>query len=227
MLLPYWYWTDEDPRWSDLASPSRAGVLLSLRHYARVVARLGEAFRDNSGSEIARNREHPGAQELIWGLGDYPVTPEAHMRNVRRLGAECLREAEHALTNVKKNRESAVAPYNSMKAYELLTDYYERKVLAATSALIYGFGGPDSYRREAERLGDEAVERYQAAIHFIWETIDRKTGNIKGRWLEGKALTLPELIERERRERAELPALVAWSKRPTPDASKKGTGPRD
>jgi hypothetical protein len=225
LLLPYWYWTDEDPRWSDLASPSRAGVLLSVRHYAKVVARLGEQFRDNNGTEIAQNREHPGAQELLWGLGDYPVTPEAHMRNVRRLGAECLSEAERALKSVKDNRESAISAYNYMKAYNLLTDYYQRKVLCAVSALIYGFGGPDSYKRNAERLGDEAFQSYKAAIEFIWETIDRKTGNIKGRWLDGNVLTLPELIEHERRERAGLAALFGWSKRPTLDASKKGAGP--
>jgi hypothetical protein len=225
LLLPYWYWTDEDPRWSYLASPSRAGMLLSLRHYAKVVAKLGEAFRDNSGADIARNRAHPGAQELIWGLGDYPVTPEAHMRKIRRLGATCCGEAEQALKSVKKNRESALAVYSSMKAYKLLTDYYECKVLAATSALIYSFGGPETDRREAEKRGDEAVERYEAAITFIWENIDRKTGKMKGRWLDGKALTLPELIERERRERASLAELFGWSKRPTPEASKQEAGP--
>ena len=65
-------------------SPARGGVLLPPRYYARVVAELGEQFRDNSGADGAKNREHPGAQELMWGLGDYPVTPEAHMRLVRR-----------------------------------------------------------------------------------------------------------------------------------------------
>jgi hypothetical protein len=226
LLLRYSYWTDEDPRWSYLASPSRAGVLLSLQHYAKVVARLGDQFRDNSGSDFARNREHPGAQELTWGLGDYPVTREAQMRKVRRLGAICASETEEALKCVKKNHASARGVADYMKAYKLLTDYYEAKGLAARSALIYAFGGPDSDRREAERLGDEALERYGAAINFIWEAIDRKTGTIKGRWLDGKSLTLPELIERERRERASLPVLFAWTKCPTADALKKETGPR-
>ena len=214
LLLPYWYWTGEDPRWSDMVSPARAGVLLSPRHYARVVAALGEQFRDNSGAEAAKNRERPGAQELMWGLGDYPVTPEAHMRQVRRLGQKCLDEAEEGLRRVKKNRAEAVAVYNYMKAYKLLTDYYERKVLAATAALIYSFGGPKSTKEEAEKFADEAVQRYELAIRFVWEAIDRKTGNIKGRWLDGKALTLPELIDREKRERKELPGLFGWTKRP-------------
>jgi hypothetical protein len=229
LLLPYWYWTGEDPRWSELASPARGGVLLPPRYYARVVAALGEQFRDNSGADGAKNRDHPGAQELLWGLGDYPVTPEAHMRQVRRLGNECLEEAAAGLERVKKNREEAAAVSNSMKAYKLLADYYERKVLAATAALVYRFGGPEARKEEAERLADEAVERYEVAINFFWEAIDRKSGKIKGRWLDGKALTLPELIDREKRERKELPALFSWAKRPRPDAATgpgKGAGPR-
>jgi hypothetical protein len=165
----------------------------------------------------------------MWGLGDYPVTPEAHMRQVRRLGKECSEEAQKGLARVKKNRADALAVANYMKAYQLLTDYYERKVLAAAEALIYGFGGPESSKRAAEKYADEAVRRYEAAINFLWEAIDRKSGKIKGRWLDGKALTLPELIEREKRERKELATLFAWVKRPKADVSKgteKGTGPR-
>jgi hypothetical protein len=229
LLLPYWYWTGQDPRWSDLASPARAGVLLPPRYYARVVAAFGEQFRDNSGADGARNRDHPGAQELMWGLGDYPVTPEAHMRQVRRLGQECLGEAEEGLKRVKKNRDEAAAVYNSMKAYKLLTDYYERKVLAATAALVYGFGGPEASKGEAEKFADEAVERYEVAVNFLWEAIDRKSGKIKGKWLDGKALTLPELLDREKRERKELPALFSWARRPRPEGASgpgKGTGPR-
>lgn len=114
------------------------------------------------------------------------------------------------------------------KPNKLLTDYYERKVLSASAALIYGFGGPESCRREAEKFGDEAVQCYEKAATFIWETIDRKAGKIKGRWLDGKALTLPELIDRERRDRKQLATLFAWSKRGTPGGGAiegKGTGP--
>jgi hypothetical protein len=209
LLLPYWYWTEEDPRWSYLASPSRAGILLPLRHYAKVVARMGTAFRDNSGADPTRNREHPGAQELTWGLGDYPITPEAHMCGVRRLGETALGEAEAALKSVKKNREQAEDVLNRMKAYKLLADYYEQKVLAATCALIYAFGGPAEYRAEAEKHADQAVALYERAMTFLWEKVDRKRGEIKGRW-GGKAMTLPELIEHEKKERKELPKLFQW-----------------
>jgi hypothetical protein len=156
--------------------------------------------------------DHPGAQELIWGLGDYPTTPEAHARKIRHLGEQCWREAEQALKTVKKNKDGATAVFNSMKAYNLLTDYYERKILAAVSALIYSFGGGRENRADAERLADEAVARYETAMHFIWEQIDKKTGNVKARW-GGRQWTLPELIENERKERAQLATLFNWSER--------------
>jgi hypothetical protein len=212
LLLPYWYWTEEDPRWNDLASPARAGVLLPVRHYAKVVARLGDAYRDNSGADAAKNREHPGAQELIWGLGDYPITPEAHLRTVRQLGETALREAEAGLKAVQRNREEAEAVRDQMQAYQLLTDYYERKVLAAVCALVYGFGGRPAYRAEAEAHADEAVARYERAITFLWEKLDRKRGAIKGRW-GGKTMTLPELIEHEKKERTELAKKFKWHER--------------
>ena len=226
MLLPYWYWTDDDPRWNELVSPARAGVLLAVRSYAQVVARLGPQFRDNSGSDSAKNREHPGSQELIWGAGDYPTTPEAHMRNVRRLGEEALREAELGLGAATIHRDDAQVVYNFMKAYKLLTDYYERKVLAAVAALIYQFGGGAAYRTDAERLADEAVERYRIAITFIWEAIDKKSGTMKGRWLGGKIYTLPELIEREKDERRQLPVLFNWPTSGSRTSGSKNPGGR-
>jgi hypothetical protein len=210
LLLPYWYWTDEDPRWSTFTSPTRAGILLPLRYYAKVVARLGPQFRDNSGANFEKNREHPGSQELMWGLGDYPTTPEEHMRAIRKLGEDCLREADAGLKTVKTNREESQKVYQFMKAYKLLTDYYEAKVLAATAALIYGFGGGPEYRTEAERLADDAVQRYTVAINFIDEAIDTKRGAMRGRWLDGKSYSLPELIDREKAERQQLARLFQW-----------------
>jgi hypothetical protein len=212
LMLPYWYWTEEDPRWSTFASPARGSTLLPLRYYARAVARFGPGFRNNTGADPAKNFEHPGAQELIWGLGDYPTTPEAHMRKIRLLGEACLREAEEARKTVRKNAEEADAVTYFMKGYKLLADYYEKKVLAAVAALLYSFseGRDPASRREAERLADEAVERYATAITFIWERIDQKRGNIQARGLGGKLFKLPELIENERRERAQLAALFHW-----------------
>jgi hypothetical protein len=174
-----------------------------------VVARLGDMFKDNDGTDYRRNTDHPGAQELIWGLGDYPITPEQHVRKIRQLGEICFQEAEAALKTVRANQDEARAIYHYMKAYQLLTDYYAAKVNAAVSALIYSFGGPAKYRQEAERLGQEALSNYRTAITYIWENIDRKSGQIKARW-NGKEMTLPELIANEQQEQEQMSRQFHW-----------------
>ena len=131
------------------------------------------------------------------------------MRGVRRLGESCLAHAESALKTARTNKAEAREVYNYMKAYKLLADYYERKVLAAVAALVYGFGGGPSYRAEADKLADETVARYTTAIQFIWEEIDQKKGSIKGRG-NGKTYTLPELIDHEKQERAQLAKSFKW-----------------
>ena len=45
-----------------------------------------------------------------------------------------------------------------MKAYQLLSRYYERKVAAAVAAEIYAHSHKGGDRMEAERLADEVVE---------------------------------------------------------------------
>jgi hypothetical protein len=212
LMLPYWHWTQEDPRWGYLTSPARSADLLPLRHYARVVARHGDRFRDNDGADISRNTDHAGAQELIWGLTRYPTTPEAHMRHLRSLGDECAAEAERAMAHVRTNREEAQRLSDYMKAYQLLTRYYEQKVLAATAACIHEFGGGPRYRDEALAHADAAVERYQEAIGFIRDRIDRGSGSVRGRW--GRSFSLEELIDHERGERQRLPELFHWPQGP-------------
>ena len=208
LTLPYWHWTLEDPRWGYLTSPARSADLLPLRHYARVVAMHGERFRDHNGADPARNSEHPGAQELIWGLTRYPTTPEAHMRHLRRLGDECAAAAGRAMPHVRTNRDEAQRLADSMTAYQLLTRYYEQKVLAATAACVHGFGGGPRYRDDALQHADAAVAAYEQAIAFIRDRIDRGTNTIRGRW--GRSLSLDELIEQERAERKRLPELFRW-----------------
>ncbi len=118
----------------------------------------------------------------------------------------------------------AWVPHDLGVSRQLLLPYWywtgESKVLAAVSALIYGFGGPESSKNDAEKLADEAVERYKLAGQFIWEAIDKKSGGIKGRWLDGMPMTLPELIEREKQEREQLPRLFGWDSRLESDAAK-------
>jgi len=188
LILKYWHWSTQNLKFSHFASPAKGAALLPLRHYARVVARYGARFRDNDGSVYKQQHDaagaalqgHTGAQELIWGHIDYQVTPEAHMRKVRQYGATCLREAEAGMPLVKTNVDQAQRLFNEMKTYKLLTDYYERKVLAAVSALIYSFGGDPQEKERAEKLADETVELYQVAADFMWEHLDNKSGQIRG-----------------------------------------------
>lgn len=209
LMLPYWHWSLEDPRWGHFTSPSRGAGLLPLRHYAQVVARHGERFRDNSGSDREKNTDHPGAEELIWGLTRYPTTPEAHMRTVRRLGEECARHASEAARAAKRGLEEAARLEAYMEAYRLLTVYYERKVLSTIAALIHGFGGAARDREDAERLAGESLALYREAMDFLWERIDGKRGQIRARW-GGKTFTLPELVENEARERGRLAQIFRW-----------------
>ena len=42
-----------------------------------------------------------------------------------------------------------------------------------------------------------------------WEDIDKRSGKITGRW-DGRTLTLPQLIEREKKEKSQLAELFNW-----------------
>jgi hypothetical protein len=212
LTLRYWHWMDDNVRYHDRVSPGRSGSLLPLREYAHVVAKYGPGYRDNNGSDHQRNPLNPGWQELIWGDTDYPTTPESHMRKIRAMGAECLREAEAAKQTVGCHHDEAARVVEYMRAYKLLTDYYERKVLAAISALIYRYGGEAAEKSRAERLADEAVDLYQVAIEHIWCHIDEKKGSIRSKWAN-EGVTLPELIDVEKTERQQLGALFGWAER--------------
>jgi hypothetical protein len=214
LLLRYWHWTDQDERFSHYADPALGTTLLPVRHYARVVAQQGPAFRNNDGSRYIAApgtplTGHPGVQELIWGDIDYPVTPEAHMRQVCKLGDLALAEAEAGMKSVKRGMDRARELYNQMKAYQLLTEYYEHKVLAAISALLYGLTGQDGEKARAERLADETVALYARAANFMWEELDHRSGQIKGGWWDEQR-DLPGLIEAEKQERVQLGTLFHW-----------------
>jgi hypothetical protein len=228
LILKYWHWSDQDIRYTYFSAPPQGATLLPVKHYARVVAEFGDNYRQNNGSDWARYKDprklpirhgHPGAQELIWGHIDYQVTPEAHMRKIRKMGEDCAGAAERGLKTVKKNKEQAETLFQYMKAYELLTAYYEHKVLTAVSALIYFHStratGDDGARPRpeeklrAEKLADETVELYKRAANYIYEKIDKRSGNIKGRWSDGER-DLPGLIEAEKSDRQQIPQLFRW-----------------
>ena len=75
---------------------------------------------------------------MAWGTEeDYDILPATHMRKVSSMGEACLHEAEQGLTAVRRNREQADEIYYYMKAYQLLSKYWERKIAAAIAAQLY------------------------------------------------------------------------------------------
>lgn len=207
LSLRYWFWADQQALIkSPFVSPAVADTLIPMRYYAEVVAKQGERYRNNDGSIL---KGGAGAQGPIWGNTDYQVTPEMHMAKMRKMGEEALREAEAAMTTVKKNKDQATALYNQMKAYKLLTDYYEGKVLAAVSALIYKFNRDPKERELAQKLAQEAVGLFTIASNFIYEKIDNKSGSIMGGWYDQRR-DLPGLIGVEKKDMEDMETLFGW-----------------
>jgi len=205
LMLKYWHFTDQDTKFSHYTSPAKGATLLPVRHYSETVAKNGDSYRDNDGSDMTKR----DAQELIWGHIDFQVTPEAHMRKIREFSNVAAKEAEAGLKTVKKNPEKAEKLAQWMKAYQLLAEYYETKILTAVSALIYHFGKKPEEKIQAEKLADKTLEVYTKAANFIYENIDKKQGNIKGGWWDENR-DLPGLIEMEQGERTQLASLFKW-----------------
>jgi hypothetical protein len=207
LSLRYWYWADQQKLMkTPFVSPGVADILIPVRYYAEVVAKQGERYRNNDGSILKGGAT---AQGPMWGNIDYQVTPEMHMSKMREMGEEALQEAEAAMQTVKKNKDQATGLYNQMKAYKLLTDYYEGKVLAAVSALIHKFNGDMKERAQAEKLAQEAVDLFTIAANFIYEEIDKKSGNMLGGWYDVQR-TLPGLIEVEKKDKEDLEFHFGW-----------------
>jgi hypothetical protein len=144
-----------------------------------------------------------------------------HMRELRQMGRRCREEAEAALQSAAKNQAMAENLLHYMRAYDLLTEYYERKLLAAISALVYAFGGPDNEQERALQLADETVELYQRAADYIYEHIDHRSGQLTGGWWDERT-DLPGLVKLEKKDRIELPELFRWNdRRSTPEMHDK------
>ena len=138
------------------------------------------------------------------------MIPPAHMRTVRAMGVECWQEAEAALQSVAENREDAIRIRDIMKAYQLLSHYYERKVMAAISALVYARSHHPLDREEAEKLADEALQSYLEAANFMHDRLDPFYLEIAGQPLMEAGVPFSGLIEAEKKEREELPQIFNW-----------------
>ena len=101
-----------------------------------------------------------------------------------------------------------------MKAYMLLSRYYERKVLAAIYALVHLKGGRAADREKAEGLTDEAVQAYVEAANFMLETLDEDVKKYMGRPIGSggwQYANLPQQIVNEKNDRQRMPEIFRWS----------------
>ena len=139
----------------------------------------------------------------------FDIVPPAHMRKVQAMGEKCLREAQEAMKTVGTNMEAGAA-FRFMKAFQLLSRYYERKVAAGTAALVYSFSGRPEDRAEAEQLADEALESYLEAGRFMHEEVDPVIEGIKGNPLSEAGADISGLMDLEREERGQLGSIFHW-----------------
>ena len=195
-----------------MTSPVRGGRLVPIPVYAMFSARRPERFKDKNGTDSTRP---PYFQEVVWGSEGgsvFNVIPPAHMAKIRGMGDEAFYEAELGIKEVKRNREEAEQLADFMKAYMLLSHYYEQKVAAAVVAGIYSYSNKPEDRKEALRLADEAVASYIQVAGFMHEKLDPLMIRLYGRPLkEGGSKELPDLVAAEKQEREELAKLFHWT----------------
>jgi hypothetical protein len=197
------------PHWA--TSPVRGQRLIPIGVYTQYAA-ASPGHRDRNGSEY---HLPPYAQEAIWGSEGgsiYDILPNTHMRKVRDMGEACLREAELAMKTVRQPQREAGHIYNFMKAYQLLSKYYERKVAAGVAALIHMYSRQLNDRREAERLADEALQCYLETADFLQGTLDGIMRELRGQSMKEIAINidLQKLVVLEREERDNLARIFDW-----------------
>ena len=97
-----------------------------------------------------------------------------------------------------------------MRAYHLLSVYWEKKVQAAIEALVYSHSSQPERRRRAEELASEAVEAYRIAVEFMQEKLDPFYVQLSGSPLTDAGESLESLLHKEEEERLKLASLFSW-----------------
>lgn len=210
LRMPFAFFVENQP-WNCTTSPARGNHLIPIRQYAIFAAMDPGRFKDNDGSDLARNGYY---QQPIWGSEGgsvYDVTPPAHMRKVRALGEACLREAEEGLAAARSNRDEAVRVRDLMKASQLLASYYEEKVGAAVAAISYSCARRAPDREEALRRSDRALETYRELIAWMKERLDPYYIALCGQPLTEAGEPLDRLLELEIEDRKGISRLFQWS----------------
>ena len=218
--LPYALMTGDIFQWSWAVSPVRTEPLQPIWHYAAWAAKHPHIFRDQNGADWRTPHNSPMDyhQAVLWrtqGGSSYDVIPPVHMAKIRSMGESCLAEAEQGLALVKKNRAEAVHAASFMKAYKLLSAYYEKKVNAATMGQIYFYSRADQDKQHAEKLADEALASYELVANFMQQELDPVIQSLygmpmkemPGAYLGDSIVEIPKLLEAERAERAKFSEL--------------------
>jgi uncharacterized protein YktA (UPF0223 family) len=218
--LPYALMAGDIFQWSWNVSPVRTEPLQPIWHYAAWAAKHPHIFRDQNGSDWKTPHGSPMDyhQGVLWrtqGGSSYDTIPPVHMAKLRTMGETCLADAEKGLELVKKNREEAVQVVKFMKAYKLLSAYYEKKVNAATLGTIYFYSRKDQDKADALKLADETVASYIEAATFMQQELNPiltsfyglPMQEMKGAYLGEGLADLPTLIEAEKKEREQFAEL--------------------
>jgi hypothetical protein len=210
LSLPYKFMTGEIQE-SWYTSPARAAEhLVPIPEFSMFCAKDPARFK-SEGSDPTQPEYFQWPHWQSEGGSVFDVIPPTQMAKIRKMGEECFHQAELAMRDVKQNQEQAAQTLNYMKAYMLLTRYYEAKVAAAVAAGIYSYSRKPEDKKAAFRLADAAVDSYMAAAQFMHEKLDPLATRLYGGPLrEGGAQTLPELIVAEKKDRADLAGLFHW-----------------
>ncbi len=208
LRLPYAFFLGSHP-WSHMTSPARGGRLIPVHHYARFLARDASAFAGD-GADADRPPYYQQPRWNVEGGSVYAVTPAEHMRRIRALGAQSWEAARAALPLVKQNLERARDLAHVMRACDLLSAYYEKKVAAAVEALVYGHTGLPAQRERALALASEAARAYREAALFMKEHLDPFYAGLSGAPLGEAGASLDRLIEQEDEELRDLAVIFAW-----------------
>ncbi len=199
-----------DVRWIDRnSSPARGRRLLPVVFYAKRIAEQ-PFMRDYDGSEI---RDISSTQMALWATSEggtvYHILPWDHMAKVRRMGDDCFQEAEAALALVQGSVTEARRIHAWMEAYQLFARYYEKKVQAATMALVYSYKDRSEDRAEALQLADQTVTLYTAAINHLQTELVNNHGVSFANMIPGAA-TPNDLLQMEAQERQNIGTIFGW-----------------
>ena len=188
-------------------SPARGIYLVSIDDYVRVCAESPLTHANQDGSDPGKYQSH------IWDYGTFDIIPPVHMRRVREMGEQAWEEAQQALGKVIRNQDEALRESKFVKAYMLLTRYFEKKVLAGIAAWLYARANREEDYQQAELLADEALQTHADAMHYMLEELNDEVIALIGRPIGSggwKLQEIPDHIASEKADREQIAITFGW-----------------